>query len=114
MSIYRDFAASGALIAYGPNLDVVYRRAAVYVDKLMKGAPAVSLPVEQPVKLYSCDQRQDREGTWPRDFRLDIGPRRRSNRVKGRCPLLAQSGHRLVRCTCLLLTQSGHGLVCLR
>ena len=52
VSIYRDFAASGALIAYGPNLDVVYRRAAVYVDKLMKGAPAISLPVEQPVNFY--------------------------------------------------------------
>ena len=52
VSIYRDFAASGALIAYGPNLNVVYRRAAVYVDKLMKGAPAVSLPVEQPVNFY--------------------------------------------------------------
>ena len=52
VSIYRDFAASGGLIAYGPNLDVVYRRAAVYVDKLIKGAPAPSLPVEQPVNFY--------------------------------------------------------------
>jgi len=52
VSIYRDFAKSGGLIAYGPNLDVVYRRAAVYVDKLMKGVPASSLPVEQPVNFY--------------------------------------------------------------
>ena len=52
VSIYRDFAASGGLIAYGPNLDVVYRRAAVYVDKLLRGAPAPSLPVEQPVNFY--------------------------------------------------------------
>jgi len=52
VSIYRDFAASGGLIAYGPNLDVVYRRAADYADKLMKGAPAISLPVEQPVNFY--------------------------------------------------------------
>jgi putative ABC transport system substrate-binding protein len=52
VSIYRDFAAAGALIAYGPNLDVVYRRAAVYVDKLIKGAPAPSLPVEQPVNFH--------------------------------------------------------------
>lgn len=52
VSIYRDFARSGGLIAYGPNLDVVYRRAAVYVDKLIKGAPAPSLPVEQPVNFY--------------------------------------------------------------
>jgi putative tryptophan/tyrosine transport system substrate-binding protein len=52
VSIYRDFAASGGLIAYGPNLDAVYRRAAVYVDKLIKGATASSLPVEQPVNFY--------------------------------------------------------------
>jgi putative ABC transport system substrate-binding protein len=52
VSIYRDFARSGGLIAYGPNLDVVYRRAAVYVDKLIKGASAPSLPVEQPVNFY--------------------------------------------------------------
>ena len=52
VSIYRDFAKSGGLIAYGPNLDVVYRRAADYVDKLIKGAPAPSLPVEQPVNFY--------------------------------------------------------------
>jgi ABC-type uncharacterized transport system substrate-binding protein len=52
VSIYRDFAKSGGLISYGPNLDVVYRRAAVYVEKLLKGAAAPSLPVEQPVNFY--------------------------------------------------------------
>jgi putative ABC transport system substrate-binding protein len=51
VSIYRDFAASGGLIAYGPNLNVVYRRAADYVDKLLKGEPATSLPVEQPANF---------------------------------------------------------------
>ena len=51
VSIYRDFAVSGGLIAYGPNLNVVYRRAADYVDKLLKGEPASSLPVEQPVEF---------------------------------------------------------------
>ena len=51
VSIYRDFAASGGLIAYGPDLNVVYRRAADYVDKLLKGEPATSLPVEQPVNF---------------------------------------------------------------
>ena len=49
VSIYKDFAVSGGLIAYGTNLDVVYRRAADYVDKLIKGETASSIPVEQPV-----------------------------------------------------------------
>jgi putative ABC transport system substrate-binding protein len=49
VSIYKDFARSGGLIAYGPNLDIVYRRAAHFVDKLIKGDQASDLPVEQPV-----------------------------------------------------------------
>jgi putative ABC transport system substrate-binding protein len=51
VSIYRDFAEAGGLIAYGPNLSVVYRRAAHYVDKLLKGEPASSLPIEQPANF---------------------------------------------------------------
>jgi ABC-type uncharacterized transport system substrate-binding protein len=51
VSIYRDFAESGGLIAYGPSLDVVYRRAAAYVDMLLKGEVASDLPVEQPTKF---------------------------------------------------------------
>ena len=48
VSIYRDFAKSGGLIAYGPKLDIVYRRAAHFVDKLLKGERAGDLPIEQP------------------------------------------------------------------
>ena len=48
VSIYTDFANSGALLSYGPDLLVVYRRAADYVDKLLKGASPSALPVEQP------------------------------------------------------------------
>jgi ABC-type uncharacterized transport system substrate-binding protein len=38
-------------LAYGPNLTVVYRHAADYVDKLLKGEPPSALPVEQPVSF---------------------------------------------------------------
>lgn len=48
VSIYKDFAESGGLIAYGPKLDIVYRRAAHFVDKLLKGERAGDLPIEQP------------------------------------------------------------------
>ena len=51
VSIYRDFAQSGGLLAYGPSLGAVYRRAADYVDKLLKGAAASDLPIEQPAKF---------------------------------------------------------------
>jgi putative ABC transport system substrate-binding protein len=51
VSIYRDFAAAGGLIAYGPKLSVVYRRAANYVNKLLKGEAASDLPIEQPAEF---------------------------------------------------------------
>ncbi len=48
VSIYKDFAQAGGLIAYGPSLPAVYRRAAYYVDRILKGAKPANLPVEQP------------------------------------------------------------------
>jgi len=48
VSIYKDFAEAGGLIAYGPNLSAIYRRGAVYVDRILKGAKPADLPVEQP------------------------------------------------------------------
>ena len=51
VSIYKDFADAGGLIAYGPNLPVFYRHAAYYVDKILKGAKPADLPVEQPSKF---------------------------------------------------------------
>ena len=44
----RDFAQLGGLLALGPNYSDLYRRAATYVDKILKGARPGDLPVEQP------------------------------------------------------------------
>jgi putative ABC transport system substrate-binding protein len=46
-----DFIASGGLMSYGPDRAESYRRAAVYVDKVLKGANPAGLPVEQPTKF---------------------------------------------------------------
>lgn len=46
----REYAEAGALMAFWPESETLYRRTAAYVDKLLKGARAETLPVEQPTK----------------------------------------------------------------
>jgi ABC-type uncharacterized transport system substrate-binding protein len=48
---YRFYAASGGLLSYGTEVGDVYRRAAAYVDRILKGAKPAELPVQAPTKF---------------------------------------------------------------
>jgi putative ABC transport system substrate-binding protein len=48
---HRDFVDAGGLIAYGASIFAIWRRAATYVDKILKGAKPAELPVEQPTEF---------------------------------------------------------------
>ena len=47
----RDYVEAGGLMSYGPNFPDLFRRAADYVDKILRGTKPADLPVQQPAKF---------------------------------------------------------------
>ena len=72
----REFAEAGGLLAYGPSFPDNFRRAATYVDKILKGARPADLPVEQPTKVEFVVNLKGRKGTRPHDPAVARAPRR--------------------------------------
>ncbi len=49
--LYREYAEAGLLLTYGPETVAQFRRAASYIDKILKGARPADLPVQEPTKF---------------------------------------------------------------
>jgi putative tryptophan/tyrosine transport system substrate-binding protein len=55
---FRYFVTSGGLISYGPDTTEQYRRAAGYIDRILKGQKAADLPVQTPIKYELAINRK--------------------------------------------------------
>ena len=71
---FREYVEAGGLMSYGPNFPDLFRRAADYVDKILRGAKPADIPVEQPTKFDLVINLEDRQGARPRRSRDRCSP----------------------------------------
>jgi hypothetical protein len=87
----REFVESGGLISYGPNLVAIERRAAEYVDRILKGAKPADLPVEQPTKIEMLINMKTAKTLGLDNSPVRLAARRRGGRINDCDVALAHS-----------------------
>ena len=74
----------GGLMSYSADSFELWRRAAGYIDRILKGAKPGDLPIEQATEIKFADQSQDRQGARPRHSADPARRRRRGDRIRRR------------------------------
>jgi putative ABC transport system substrate-binding protein len=78
-----DFARDGGLLSYGADLTDIYRRAAPYVDRILRGAKAGDLPVQCPTKYEMVVNANTAKVLGLTSAAVDLASRRRGDRITG-------------------------------
>jgi putative ABC transport system substrate-binding protein len=88
----REYAVDGGLTSYEPNILEQQRRAAVFLDKILKGAKPADLPIERPTNLRLHDQPQHRERSGPNHPAVSLAAGQRGHSAN-------RPGHRTSPCS---------------
>jgi len=80
----REYPAVGGLMSFGPNLPDLYRRAAAFVDKILRGTKPADIPVEQPTKFDLVINLTTAKALGLTNSRQAARPRRPGHRMNRR------------------------------